>query len=586
MGAVKRTFRTADELRVLAATARGDRPPDLLLVGGRVLNVYSGDLYPATVAVAAGRIAYVGERALPPGPHTTVLDARGRVIAPGYVDPHAHPFALCTPEALTRTALSLGTTCIVADTMPLLMLTAPEQTAEAMAAMGALPVRWFFFLRQHAQGHVPDEDARFSDARLAALLDREEVRAVGELTRWPQVHAGDEAQLGRIARALAAGRRVEGHAPGASPDRLQVLAAAGVSSDHEALTADQALARLRAGLYVMLRHGALRPDLDALAPVATGARACSGRLMLTPDGPSPQFLRDRGYMDFLVTAAIRAGVEPLAAYRMATLNPATYYGLDEELGGVAPGRRADLLLLERLETPRPEVVIAGGRLAAREGRVEIEIPRLPWDRWMPPLAPGPWRPDAGFFTLDGLPSPVPAAHLENTVITVRRDVALDGGSLPDGVLQAVLFDPGGRWRCRTLLSGFADRIGGLAASYTGGAGILCLGRTPADMALAAARVLDCGGGIALAEDGALLFTLPLPVGGMASPDPCAQVAAALDRLDGLLAARGYQHGEVAYTLLFLSFDALPYVRLTYRGVWDVVAGRVLFPREDLADGWR
>ncbi len=586
MGAVKRTFRTVDELRVLAATARGDRPPDLLLVGGRVLNVYSGELYPATVAVAAGRIAYVGERGLAPGPHTTVLDARDRVIAPGYVDPHAHPFALCTPDALARAALSLGTTCIVADTMPLLMLTAPEQTGEAMAALGDLPVRWFFFLRQHAQGHVPDEDVRFSDARLAALLGREDVRAVGELTRWPEVYAGDERQLRRIARALAAGRRVEGHAPGASADRLQALAAAGVSSDHEALTADQALARLRAGLYVMLRHGSLRPDLDALAPIATGARACSGRLMLTPDGPSPQFLRDCGYMDYLVATAMRAGVEPLAAYRMATLNPATYYGLDEELGGVAPGRRADLLLLERLETPRPEAVIAGGHLCVREGRVVVELPRIPWNRWIRPLTPGPWRPDPGFFSLDGLPSPAPAAHLENTVITVRRDIALGGQRLPAGVLHAVLFDPGGRWRCRALLSGFADRLGGLAASYTGGGGILCLGRAPADMALAATCVLDHGGGIALAEDGALLFLLPLPLGGMASPDACTEVAAALDRLDGLLAARGYRHGEVAYTLLFFNFDALPYVRLTYRGLWDVVAGRVLYPREDLADARR
>ncbi|MDR7532536.1 MAG: adenine deaminase C-terminal domain-containing protein [Armatimonadota bacterium] len=579
---MKRTFRTLDELRILAAVARGDRPPDLLLVGGQVLNVHSGEVYPATVAAAAGRIAYVGDRPIEAGPHTAVVDARGRLIAPGYIDPHAHPFATFAPEELARAALGLGTTGIVADTMPLLMLTPAEATAEAMAAMRDLPVRYFFFLRQHAQGHVPDEDACLSDDRLAALLAVEEVRTVGELTRWPQVCAGDETLLRRISRALAAGRRVEGHAPGASPDRLQGLAAAGVSSDHEALTADQALARLRAGLYVMLRHGSLRPDLEALAPVATGARAFSGRLMLTPDGPSPQFLRDSGYMDHLVATAMRAGIEPLAAYQMATLNPATYYGLDEELGGVAPGRRADLLLLEGLDAPRPETVITGGRIAAREGRVVLEVPRIPWERWVRPLASVPWRPGPEVFTLDGLPSPAPAAHLENTVITARRDLALGGHTLPAGVLHAVLLDPAGRWRCRTLLSGFGDRIGGLAASYTGGAGLLCVGRAPADMAVAAARVLDLGGGIVLAEEGAILFELPLPIGGMASPEPYTEVAAALDRLHRLLAARGYRHGEIAYTLLFFSFDALPYVRLTYRGLWDVVAGRVLIPREDLA----
>ncbi len=591
MGAVKRTFRTVDETRALMAVARGEVPADLLITGGTVMNVYSGELYPATVAVAGNRIAYVGDRPLQAGPSTTLVDARGRVVAPGYVDPHCHPQAMFTPVELARHALPLGTTSIVGDTIFLLMMMHADLAVEAFDTLSGLAVHYYWFLRLHAQGHSPEEHTLITDERLAALLEREDVRTVGEVTRWPAVHAGDESLLARIALGLAAGRRVEGHAPGASADRLQVLAAAGFSSDHEAITADQALARLRAGLYVMLRHGELRADLPALAPIATGSRAFSGRLMLTPDGPTAVFVRQHGYMDYLVARAMTEGIDTMAAYQMATINPATYYALDEEIGGIAPGRRADLLLLESPAHPRPEVVIAGGREAARDGRLVIPIPSLPWERWMRPLTTSRWRPDPSLFTLDGLTSPVPAMHLENGVITARRDVPLDGAGpqsgtpasdrLPRGVLCLALIDPAGAWRCRTLLSGFADALGGLASSYSSGTGIITIGRRPEDMSAAASRVLDLGGGVVLVEQGTVIFELPLPLGGWMSPQPLGEIADALETLARLLRERGHPHDDIAYTLLFFGFDSLPYVRLTYRGLWDVVADRAILPREDL-----
>jgi adenine deaminase len=580
MGAVKRTFRTLADVRALMEVARGEAPPEMLVRGGRILNVYSGELLPGSVAVARGRIAYVGERPISPAPSTTVIDARDRVVAPGYIDPHAHPFALYTPEELARVALARGTTTIAADTFMILAGTRGEATGEAMNALAALPLRYFWWLRLHHQGHSEHEDAIFSDDRLDALLRRDDVRAVGEVTRWPALYAGDPTTLNRVLHGLDAGRRVEGHFPGVSADRLQVLTAAGASSDHEAITAEQALARLRAGLYVMLRHGSLRLDLPELAPIATAARAFSGRLMMTPDGPTPGFVHHHGHMDHLIDVAMRHGVDATAAYQMATINPATYYGLDEELGGIAPGRRADLVVLDRLEQPRPEVVIAGGQVAALGNRLVASIPPLPWDRWLRPFAPDPWRPDASLFSLDGLPSPTPGMHLESAAIAARRDIA-HRGALPDGVLRLALISPSGRWRVRALLSGFADDLGGLATSYCGGVGLVALGRSPQDMAAAASRVLDLGGGIVLAENGAVRFELPLPLGGVMSPKSIAAISADLDRLTSIVRARGYRHQDLHYSLLFFGFDSLPYVRLTYRGLWDVVAGRVIIPREDL-----
>jgi adenine deaminase len=580
MSAVKRTFRTLDDVRTLMAAARGEAPPEILITGGQILNVYSGEQLPGLVAIARGRIAYVGDRPIKPGPKTTVIDARNRLVAPGYVDPHAHPFAMYTPEELARVALVRGTTAIGADTFMMLNATRGVATEEALTALAGLPLRYFWWLRLHNQGHTEDEDAVFSDERLSALLAREDVRAVGEVTRWPQMFAGDPTTLARVARGFETGRRVEGHFPGVSADRLQVLTAAGASSDHEAITADQAMARLRAGLYVMLRHGSLRPDLPALAPVATGARAFSGRLMLTPDGPSPGFVHQHGYMDHLIDVAMREGIDPTAAYQMATVNPATYYGLDEELGGVAPGRRADIVVLNRLDQPRPEVVIAGGQVAALGNRLVAAIPALPWERWLRPFAPDPWRPDASIFTLDGLPSPTPAMHLDSAAIASRKDIA-HSGDLPEGVMRLVLLSPSGRWRVRALLSGFGDDLGGLASSYSGSGGLVVFGRSAQDMAVAACRVLDLGGGVVLAENGVVRFELPLPLGGTMSPKPMAALSADLDRLTSIVRARGYRHQDLHYTLLFFGFDSLPYVRLTYRGLWDVVAGREIIAREDL-----
>jgi adenine deaminase len=580
MGGVKRTFRTLEEIRALAAVARGQRPPDLLIAGGTILNVYSGEMLPGSVAVAAGRIAYAGPRVIAPGPSTTVVDARGSFVVPGYIDPHAHPQAMFTPTAFARAVLPLGTTAVVADTLMPLNLSDPAYTGEMLDRLAGLPLRFFWFLRLHAQAHGKSDDAITSDERLRRLLVRDDVRTVGEITRWPLVYHGDETILGRIAAGLAAGRRVEGHAPGVSADRLQVLAASGVSSDHEAITADEALDRLRAGLYVMLRHGSLRPDLPALAGVATAARAFSSRLMLTPDGPAADFIVRRGYMDHLIEVALGLGLDPPAVYQMATLNPATYFNLDEELGGIAPGRRADILLLDGIERPRPQVVIAGGQIVARDGRLLEEIADLPWAAWLRPFAPDPWRPDASVFSLDGLPDPAPAMHLNNAVITSRREIEISGG-LPRGVLRLVLLDPAGRWRCRALLSGFATDVGGLASTYTTSGGMYVMGRRPQDMAVAAARALDLGGGVVLADDGAVVFELPLPLGGMMSPRPIPEVAAAVEQLTAIVRARGYAHHDIGYTLLFLGFDSLPYVRLTYQGLWDVLGGCAILPREDL-----
>ncbi|MGH2453293.1 MAG: adenine deaminase C-terminal domain-containing protein [bacterium] len=576
---MRRTTRTAEELRALAAVARGDAPADLFLEGGRVLNVFSGEVLEAHVAVAGGRIAYVGARRDAVGAQTRIVPAHGRILVPGYIDPHAHP-GFCNPVALAEAVLPLGTTAMVMDTLALLLHGREDRLPDLLAALSSLPLHFYWFLRLHGQGHEDRERELFAPERLRRLLQLESVRAVGELTRWPALYAGDPAIVEGVATGLAEGRRVEGHAPGVSAERLQVLAAAGVSSDHEAVTAEEALHRLRAGLYVMLRHSSIRRDLPQLASIVTAARAFSGRLMLTPDGPSPVFIEEEGYVDHLIHTAIESGVPPVAAYQMATINPAAYYSLDEEIGGIAPGRMADINVISDLRRPRPEIVIAVGQIAAEAGRLTAVFPQPDWPSYLIPVYAQTWRPAPDLFRAPQGEA-VPAMHLENEVITRRREVRSAGGTLPPGILQIALLDPAGGWVARGLLSGFAERLDGLASTFSIARGVTVIGTAPQAMATAAQRVLELGGGVALAEGERMLFDFALPLAGMMSPESFPRVVAAVRSLTALLRERGYPYGDVLYTLLFLSFDSLPDLRLTSRGLWDVKAQRVLIPREEL-----
>ncbi|HLJ59028.1 MAG TPA: adenine deaminase C-terminal domain-containing protein [bacterium] len=583
--------------------AAGRQPADRYLESATLLNVYSGELYRANVAIAGGRVAYVGSGRTMVGPDTDVLTLAGKVLAPGYIDPHTHITGMVTPVEFAREVLRTGTTALVADTLQIQLQTPPELIVELLARLSAMPVHVYWFLRPDAASPLPDE-TMFSIERLTPLLEQESVRAVGEVTRWPDLYRGDEDLFRKIALAFSTGRRIEGHAPGASPDRLVALAAAGWSADHEAITPDEALARLRAGIYTMLRHSSLRPDLPALAQAVTAERAASARLMLTTDGPETTTIAESGYMDHVIRQAIASGIPPIPAYQMATLNPATYFDLDEEIGGIGPGRRADIAVLDDLRDPTPSLVLAAGEIAVRDRATVATFPDVDWPRYFPRRIRPDWHPRPELFETtagdlaaagDGTSSRVPASppdsvsfpvmHLENSVITRRRDmtVPVRNGVLawPSDVVRLALLDPAGRWITNGALSNFVTRLGGMASSFNVNAHLIVLGQDPADMAHATRRVLEIGGGIVAVERGTTLLELPLPIAGVMSPDRLPAVADQVRGLYAFLRARGYAHADPHYSLLFLPIDSLPDVRVTYRGVWDVRRGETLVPRRDL-----
>ncbi|MGH7331254.1 MAG: amidohydrolase family protein, partial [Candidatus Rokuibacteriota bacterium] len=366
--------------RALTAVARGQAPADLYVRGGTLLNVYTGELYPANVAARGERIAYVGLRDEMIGPRTTVVEVPGRILVPGYIDPHVHPTHLLTPSAFARHLLPLGTTTLFADTLQVWELGGLRAFRAVAATLARSPLKFYWMIRVHAQSRTTDERRRFAVRDLARALAHPWVVAAGEVTRWRDVHDGARYLLARLALAQQRGQRVEGHTAGASAERVGAIAAGGFTSDHEPITAREVLERARQGIAVMLRESSLRPDLRGLLDALKEAPGLASRVMLTADGSMPAFIRDHGFVDHLIRVALERGVPPIDAYRMATLNPATYFGLDSDLGGIAPGRYADVAILGDLSEPRPQTVIARGRVAATGGRLHVRVPEPVWSR--------------------------------------------------------------------------------------------------------------------------------------------------------------------------------------------------------------
>ena len=566
---------TLRQRRRLTAIARGQAPADLCVRGGTLLNVYTGEIYPANVAIAGERIAYVGPRDDMVGPRTTTLDAAGRILVPGYIDPHVHPAHLVTPSSLARHLLPLGTTTVFADTLQFWELGGLRAFRSVADALARSPLKFYWMIRVHAQARTTDEARRYSLRDLRRALAHPWTLAAGEVTRWPEVWGGRADLLGRLDLALRRGQRVEGHTAGAAADKIAAIAAGGLSSDHEPITAAEVLDRARQGIAVMLRESSLRPDLVGLLDALKEAPALASRLMLTADGSMPAFIRDHGFVDHLIRVALERGIAPIDAYRMATLNPATYMGREADLGGIAPGRFADLCLLGDLAEPRPEAVVARGRLAARDGRVLVQVPEPDWRRaFSTPEArlTVRWRARPDDFALPPRPT-YPVMRLVSAVIA-----RLEERPLAEGDLHAALLDRAGRWVAPGVVAGFGGAVDGLASTITTDFNILVLGRRPEAMARAVNRLLEVHGGIVLVDGERVALEMPLPLGGVMTQMSMGEAAEREDALRAALVARGYPHHEPLFTLFFLAADFLPFVRLSPRGVWDVKQGRVLLPR--------
>lgn len=543
------------------------------------------------VAVKGERIWYVGPEDHLVGDKTRVLDVKEKVLAPGYIEPHAHPWNLYNPVSLGEEACRLGTTTIVGDNLSYYILMGLEGFEDFMSLLSTTPIKYFWFCRVVPQTPMEREDEIYSVDNLERLLKNPLVQSLGEITRWPELLKGNPRIMEVIERTKRLKKRVDGHTAGAKYEKLNAISRAGVESCHESINAQDVLDRLRLGFYVMLRESSLRPDLVTLLKAVRENRLLTDRLMLTTDGSGPDFHQQFGFTDNLINMAIKEGIDPVSAYRMSTINPAVYFGLDHEIGGIAPGRYADIVILDDLLNPTPERVISKGRIVAESGMLLESFPRVEWGRFFLKsydLEPT-WRAKSLDFKIpcDDERIQFPTIKLVNAVITRTEwvEFGVRDGFLNleerEGFCYVALFNRQGRWVTNGLLQGFGGDVEGLATTANTAMEILVIGREPEAMSAAVNRMLDIKGGTVLIEKGRIVYEFPLPIGGVMSDLPMSKLAERERELKDVLLSRGYPFNDPTYTLTFLPNDFLPEVRINYKGVFDIKTDETLWPRRDL-----
>lgn len=575
-----------DDPRSLVAVALGRRPADLVVRGGRLASVYTGELLDGWgVAVAGSRIALIGPEADERiGPETVVVEARGDVIVPGYIESHAHLDHLHRLDSYLAAAIPTGLTTLVTETSVLAAVAGRPAVETFLGTFPSLPITVFatapviaYLLGDRGDGRPP-----IDEEEMARLLEEPAVLGLGE-TYWPAALEGRDGLPRLIAKAESLGKTVEGHSAGARGAKLAAFAAAGPTSCHEPISLEQVQARLRLGLFTMVRDGSIRRDTGALAGGLAGP--ATRRLILASDTVWAPDLLERGYLDEAARQAVKMGLSPMQALQALTLTPAEHFRLDGRLGGLAPGRQADILLLPELAAFRPRLVIAQGRPVAEEGRMLVAVP-----------APGPGEaalPGARLppaFGPDTLAVPASAErvtiriiHFAGEILTEERagDLQATGGLLRAGpeadLLKVVVLDRHGRGQvARGFVSGFGLRDGALACSLSfDTSNLVLLGAGDEAMLLAATRMQALGGGVVVAAGGRIVAELPLPLGGVASAAPMGILAGELRAVNRALHDLGCVRANPLLSAQVLTFTAIPALRIRERGLWDVRRNRVV-----------
>lgn len=563
----------ADQLRRRLAVARGDAPADLVLKGGRVLSVFTGEVLEADVAICGEHIAGLGSYQ-----GVRQVDVRGQVLVPGLLDAHMHlESTKLMVDEFARAVLPHGTTTVVLDPHEIANVFGLRGVRALLESAGQVPLDCYVMVPSCVPAsRFESSGAAVTAAEVAGFLaERPDVIGLAEVMDFPGVVAGDREILAKLAAVRDRGGHLDGHAPGLSGPALNAYLAAGIGSDHECTSAAEALEKRRLGMWIMIREGSAAQNLEALLPVvlAHGPR----HTMLCTDDREPDDLLRNGHVDDVVRKAIRLGCPPADAVIMATLNTARWHRLRDR-GALAPSYLADIVAVPDLGQFQPSMVWKRGRLVASDGKA-VPIPRAAVPQWMHDSVRIPELSAADFrVTADGQ---VRVIGVEPGSLTTRALLAEPGRSGQNATadpardLAKVAVIERHRRTGRIglgFVSGFGLRRGALASTHAHDAHNLgVVGVDDADMALAANRLAQIGGGQVAVADGRVLAELPCPVAGLLSELPLEEVAAAAAGL-GTAARKelGASYPAPFMALSFLALSVLPELRITDRGLVDTV----------------
>ncbi|GAK12633.1 adenine deaminase C-terminal domain-containing protein [Geomicrobium sp. JCM 19039] len=565
------------EKRNQISVVRGERAPSKVITNATFLNSGRKQWTTANIWIYADRIVYVGDALPTKTEGTEWTDAAGQWIVPGYIEHHAHPFIGYNPETFANYALERGTSTIFNDNLILMMNLEKKKALTLVTEMNKGPSSIYWSCRIDSQTETKDEHSVFTPQALEEWLNHPLVVQGGELTGWPKVISGDDTLLHWMEEVLKRNKRIEGHLPGASERTLAQLAILGVTSDHEAISGEEVLKRLDAGYTTTLRHSSLRPDLPLLVKEIVDAGITNfNRFLLTTDGGNPSFY-EPGVMDQLLRIAIEGGIDPIAAYEMASYNVARHYGIDAHHGMIAPGRLAHLNFLEDVTNPAPVSVLAKGEWIVRDKELVYTNEPFPWSDYTKP-----WKPLNWDLQDDDLHFSMPMGiHLVNSVLLKPYHIDVDGAvdelSPDHDECFFAMFDKEGKWRMNTIIKGFASNLDGLATSYSITGDVVLIGKKKSAMKQAFEQLKEQGGGISIVQSEENVCNWKFPYYGVMSDQPMETLIEEHRAFENVMKEAGYSFDDPLYSIFFFSSTHLPYVRMTSKGIYDVHKKSVLFP---------
>lgn len=549
--------------------ARGFEKADLVIKNANIVNVLSEEIHKADIAIKDGIIAGIGENYS----GEKEIDIQGAYVTPSFIDGHVHlESTMMLPSEFAKVALPAGTTTVIIDPHEISNVLGLHGISFMHEAVKNLPLDVYTMLPSCVPA-TPFETSGFdlNSYDLSLLIDKPWVLGLAEMMNFPGVLNQDNNVMAKLELAKSRGKCIDGHAPYLHGKDLCAYIASGVKSDHECTTPDEAIEKLRLGMYVMIREGTAAKDLDALMPVL---KTCNTRkCIFVTDDRHPADLKE--HINGMVRRAVEAGVDPVKAVQIASLNTAEYFGLNN-LGAVAPGYKADLLILPDLKSFKPDLVIKNGVIAAENGRLIAELPENEAlavrnsvnVRWITPED----------FRIEAKGSKVTALEvIPHQLITksVVSEVKIEDGNAVSNVdndtLKICVIE---RHRAtgnigKGFVKGFNLKCGAIASTVAHDShNMIVIGTNDADMYAAAVALIKCKGGKVVVKDGEVISELPLPIAGLMSDRDFDYVVNKCEELNKTAHSIGCKIEDPFMTMGFLSLPVIPELKVTDKGVFD------------------
>ena len=566
----------------LNAVAIGDKDADLVLENCLLVNVYSREIVPETQnAKAQDRIAYVGKDAShTKGKKTVVMNLEKKYVTPGFADPHTHIDQFVSPAEFVKKSLLCGVTSLFVDSIDIVSTCGFRGFKEFIKMTRGLPVRFFHVI----PGGLP-VDRKFSRVKTLSFteeksaLKMQEVIGLGELFSWTKVTKRDSKTMKILSKALDNDCVINGHTAGASGKKLNAYIASGILSCHEPINFDQVVERLRLGMWIMIRDGSIRRDIKNIIPLILSNGTYIDRLMFCSDGLDPIDITRFGHIDHCIRESVKLGLNKIDAISMASKNCFDYYNLGKDLGGISPGKLADVLVFDDLTKMKPKKIFIGGKLVVSNGTIVSKIKGYDIPKWLTKTI------KLKKFTEDNFSIKSNAGLVDVNVIKMKTEIITEkiteslisenGNVIPSpdkDVWKVAAFDRtfGSGKHTIGFLKNFGAKVGAFASTWNFHENnLIVIGSNERDMVIAANNLIKTQGGMVVVNEGKILSSLPLELAGIISRDNFENVSENFANLNATLTDAGCKFEKPHLVPLFLPFFALPDIRISSNGLVDI-----------------